>query len=567
MAAAAEAAARPAPPGRPAPGPTEAASAGECNAPGINASGDDAVTLLAYLQVVAVRLEAPPGAAAGSAAGSVPAGHRAGLARFLRQPAALDFYLHLLRQLALALDGDPGPKEPVRLAPERVQPFLQAGPAERARRLAEAWRDSREWNDLLAVPGLVFEGQAWRNDPHAARQTILALLAQVPPGVWWSSDSFVAALKERQPDFQRPAGDYDSWYIRDSRSGAFLRGFENWDRVDGALVHWLIEQPLRWLGVVEIWPQEQSLADSASGPSARSRAPAFRLTPYGAALLGLAGWPEAPEPARLLVQPGGLVRAAAGESAAPASGYDRFQLARIGDWLPPETASAQAPANVFVYPYRLTPASLARAVRKGITIERIIAFLERAAAGQPRPAGAGRRPAPLGAARHRGRPERDGGAKTGRAGAAGHAAPDARPERAAGRGAGPGSGGSGPGRGGQAARGAERVEYSHRRVVGQRAAARMSFFYHDLHTGTMESKARRRRGQIRPGQRRQHRAAAGHYIKAGVGKDGAAAMLARVKTITPLSAALKKYKAGPQPLNKPALMAIVDEMITTLTMR
>ena len=54
------------------------------------------------------------------------------------------------------------------------------------------------------------------------------------------------------------------------------------------------------------------------------------------------------------------------------------------------------------------------------------------------------------------------------------------------------------------------------------------------------------------------------YFKAGAGKTGSAAMLARVKTITPLSAALKNYKAGLQPLNKPALMAIVDEMIKTL---
>ncbi len=432
-AGAAEAAALPAPPGQPlgAPDPTVPAASGlnasGINASGLNASGDDAITLLAYLQVVAVRLETPPGAAAGA----VPAAHRAALARFLRQPAALDFYLHLLRQLALA--EDPGGKEPVRLAPERVQPFLQAGGPERARQLAEAWRDSREWNDLLAVPGLVFEGQSWRNDPGAARQAILKLLAGVPPGVWWSLESFVAAVKERQPDFQRPAGDYDSWYIRDAASGAYLRGFSNWERVDGALVRWLIEQPLAWLGAVE----RTTVAETTAAPEpfpvaftpgrgvpisapvvgattpdpARLDRPsqarvvnaprAFRLTPYGAALLGRDGWPEASEPARLEVAAHGLVRALAGESGAPASGYDRFQLARIGDWLPPVVASPEeesapdteagapgrtqrsAPTNAVVYPYRLTPTSLARAARKGIPPGRILAFLERAAAGQP----------------------------------------------------------------------------------------------------------------------------------------------------------------------------------------
>ena len=389
VANAAQTPARPDPPGRPAPplpeGQPRAPEAGGLNASGlnasginasginasgINASGDDAVTLLAYLQVVAVRLEAAPGATPALLA---PATHRAGLARFLRQPAALDFNLHLLRQLSLTEDAA---GEPVKLAPERVQPFLQASAPERARQLAEAWRDSREWNDLLALPGLIFEGKSWRNDPHAARQAILALLAQVPVGQWWSLESFVAAVKDRQPDFQRPAGDYDSWYIRDANRGAFLRGFENWDRVDGALVRWLLEQPLAGLGLLEF---------SGERPAAR----AFRLTPYGAALLGLAGWPEAPEPAPLEVAAGagGLVRALAGEGAGPAqaaaSGYDRFQLARIGDWLPPEPAAAASGANALVYPYRLSPASLARAARKGISPGRVLTFLERAAAGQP----------------------------------------------------------------------------------------------------------------------------------------------------------------------------------------
>ena len=40
------------------------------------------------------------------------------------------------------------------------------------------------------------------------------------------------------------------------------------------------------------------------------------------------------------------------------------------------------------------------------------------------------------------------------------------------------------------------------------------------------------------------------YFKAGVGLTGSAAMLARVKTMTPLSAALKKYKTNDEFLAK-----------------
>ena len=389
-----------APPGDPAPVTVDGApnSSGALDHGGVQSfadsgGADDAVTLLAYLQVVAVRLEA------GRFPERFPERHRAGLARFLRQPAALDFHLELLRQLGLA--AAESAREPVRLDPQQVQPFLQLSRPERARRLAEAWCQSREWNDLLAMPGLVFEGSAWRNDPLPARQAILKLLAGVPPGVWWSLDSFVSAVKERQPDFQRPASDYDSWYIRDASGGQFLRGFENWDRVDGALVRWLIQQPLAWLGAVELAPIRPSLGDQSDpwgfavtptaqltegnpkGLSATTAAVtganpkglssrAFRLTPLGAALLGLAGWPEAPDALPLAVNADGLIRAPA-----LASGYDRFQLARISDWLSPETDAG------LVYPYRLTPAALARAAQKGISAGRVLAFLERAAAGQP----------------------------------------------------------------------------------------------------------------------------------------------------------------------------------------
>ena len=314
-----------------------------------SSAADDAVTLLAYLQVVNVRLEQ----------GAFPPRHREALARFLRRPAALDFLLSLLHALGLYTLAPPN--GPLKLEPEQVQPFLQAAPPERTRRLAQAWRESRDWNDLLHVPGLLFEGQAWRNDPLTARQAILALLAGVPAGQWWSLDSFVAAVQERQPDFQRPAGDYDSWYIRDAATQTYLRGFANWDRVDGALVRWLFAGPLLWLGLVEY----------GGSP------PAFRLTAYGAAFLGQAGW-EAGEasPPPLSFDAEGLLRLPAAGSA-----HDRFQVARISDWLPPEGAD---------YVYRLSPASLARATQKGITVGRILDFLQRAAGGpeavQARPA-------------------------------------------------------------------------------------------------------------------------------------------------------------------------------------
>jgi hypothetical protein len=310
----------------------------------------DAVTLLAFMQVQPVRAEA--------LAGPTPETDSKSPIQTLRQallqPPALPLYLHLLRQLGLVTGGVG--REVFKLDPERVQPFLQAAPGERLRLMAEAWREAHEWNDLLQMPGLVFEGTAWRNDPYTARQVILGLLRGVPPETWWSLESFVAAVKERQPDFQRPAGDYDSWYIRDAATGAYLRGFENWERVDGALVAWLIRRPMAWLGLAQVTPPGAAEAG-------------FWLSAAGAALLGRAGWEtDEGEAAGFDLRADGLVRVPAGASA-----YDRFQMARISTWLPLEPGP--------VYAYRLTPAALGRASQKGITPARIRQFLERAAPG------------------------------------------------------------------------------------------------------------------------------------------------------------------------------------------
>ncbi len=54
------------------------------------------------------------------------------------------------------------------------------------------------------------------------------------------------------------------------------------------------------------------------------------------------------------------------------------------------------------------------------------------------------------------------------------------------------------------------------------------------------------------------------YFNAAKGKSGNAARLAQVKTLTPLSKGLAAYKVALAPLNKPALMTMIDEMIKTI---
>ncbi len=111
--------------------------------------------------------------------------------------------------------------------------FLEAKRGEALLQLFLAWKTEHPDQRAAPVAQSDIEGK-WENDPLRARQTVLGFLSSIPAETWWSMGSFMAAIKQRNPDFQRPAGDYNSWFIRDKGSGEFLRGFEHWDEVDGA---------------------------------------------------------------------------------------------------------------------------------------------------------------------------------------------------------------------------------------------------------------------------------------------------------------------------------------------
>ncbi len=314
--------------------------------PASSALVDDAVTVLAATQKWG-GLSSPPQRAGKPATTRQPgrAPRADELAPFLRLPA-FEFVSALLVDLQLITPGG-------KLDRDHVKPFLSASRADQLRTLAEAWRDSKSWNDLLHVPSLHAEPGAWHNDPLTARALIIRLCADLPSGEWKSVDAFVAFVREHHADFQRPAGDYDSWYIRDSASGDYLRGFEHWDQVDGALVRYLIAGPMHWLGLTDV---------SSDG---------FRLTPIFSALVGRSEWniPEKQKSIALKTDGTLVVHRAANR-------FDRFQAARIGEWLTPKEKDT--------YEYRLSGSSLQAASAQGITAKHVLAFLRRACE-QPAP--------------------------------------------------------------------------------------------------------------------------------------------------------------------------------------
>ncbi len=273
---------------------------------------------------------------------------RAALARRMaaQDERRLAFLRHLAQRLGFVVQREGF----LRLVAAPVKIWLTAPAARRTAILQEAWRDDPTWNDLCHVPGLICDREpVWQNDPLLTRQALLDLLARCPLDEWWTASSFLSAVKRTNPDFQRPDGDYRSWYLRDAASGEYLSGFESWERVEGALILDLLAGPLRWLDVVRSVPHGQD--------------PLCRLTEAGARFLGLAAAPpEEPPAPPIVVQPD--FRVVVPPSA---SLYTRFQLERFAELATTEPRT-----------YRLTAAGLSQVLSRGIDVEQILSFLRQA---------------------------------------------------------------------------------------------------------------------------------------------------------------------------------------------
>lgn len=242
--------------------------------------------------------------------------------------------------------------------PEATREFLEMPRPQALVVLVRAWLESPSFNELRLLPDLILEGD-WQNDPLRARRTVLEHALRIPSATWWSLSSFIAAIKHTQPDFQRPGGDYDTWYIRSQTSGAFLRGFEHWDEVEGALIRYIVSGPMHWLGLVDL-----------AAPTSHAKPTAFRLSFWAQSLLN--GQPPSgleTEDEALLVSPDGRIRV---PRLAPR--VARYLVARFCLW---EGKDDEA------YTFRVTAASLRRARQQGLKISHLLSVLRRHTSALP----------------------------------------------------------------------------------------------------------------------------------------------------------------------------------------
>ncbi len=242
---------------------------------------------------------------------------------------------------------------------EPVKTFLESPRADALKMLYDSWLASDSFNELKLMPNIVCEGE-WMNSPRETRNTILGFINSVPANKWWSVASFVQAIKQTQPDFQRPAGDYDSWFIKRASDGQYLRGFDSWNEVDGALIRYFINI-LHWLGRVDL-----SIAEGTTEPTS------FRIK-------------SKVESHRSDLRPstfderGKVAVASNGKISIPrdAPRVVRYQIARFCEWEDDgsDTSLRKYPASRSAYKYHITARSLKHAKEQGLKAEQLLSLL------------------------------------------------------------------------------------------------------------------------------------------------------------------------------------------------
>lgn len=304
---------------------------------GTSAAVDDTTTILAaFRRQPAVSLP-------------LPKQRQQELTPFLIQPESLPLLINLLDQKGIL---SPPPIAPFS---ESVRPLLEANRGDVLAWLLSAWKNSVAWNDLAHTPDINCANESWPNDPLVGRHAILNFLGNIPPGAWWDLDSFISATEDHQPAFQRTAGDFDSWYLRSASTLKFLRGFQYWSAIEGALIRYTICGPLHWLGATDLATREEC-----------KMAAAFRLTPASSVLLK--DKDKAPSSAD---ETGLPVIRADGKIIIPRSGHRawRYQISRFTEW---------QKLDHHAYCFQVTPASLRLALEQGLSVTQILALLRSA---------------------------------------------------------------------------------------------------------------------------------------------------------------------------------------------
>ena len=274
---------------------------------------------------------------------------RAGIPRkslaFERPTVPYDFLLHLLIECGL-LD------QKGLAQPQKIGAFLEAPRQQTFSLLSHTWQESQVIDETKLLTNLDFEG-GMKIDPLSLRKKVFATLQSLPNANWLEIGEFRTWMRTYQPDFLRTGGEYESWIIKDKITGQYLKGFESWGKIEGALLDTMIRGPFFWLGLVDL------------GAKTRNGLPnLFRPSAWMANLLSgeNARYEKQPAVSFTLNKDGRILI----ERAFPLS--IRYQIARFCEWKEEKKER---------YIYQISHPALQNAKRQGLQINQFTALIQK----------------------------------------------------------------------------------------------------------------------------------------------------------------------------------------------
>ena len=182
-----------------------------------------------------------------------------------------------------------------------------------------------------------------------------------PSNTWWDLESFLAAVRSRQPDILREGGDYDRWFIRDDARAEFYAASIPGCRWKAACCAFSLSAPNAF-GMVDLGSPSpgEPLRPSACAPILKTALPERSV------------FPSPKENGKIAVASTGQILVA---PLAPRVAH--YQLARYCQWGREDERGCR---------YRITAASLARARAQGLNASKLPGVLESGGAAPIPPA-------------------------------------------------------------------------------------------------------------------------------------------------------------------------------------
>jgi len=262
----------------------------------------------------------------------------------LRRPdIPMDFLVGLSKEANLI-----SPKNEILAAQTKI--FLESGRGKALFQLFSAWSHSEILNELQLVPTIRIE-KIPGNHPSLSRLLVLELISSIPGDGWYGTDDFVNRMHDLQPDILRRVGEYDTWFIKNTKSGDYISGFESWHLVEGEYLRVMINGPLYWFGLLD-------LGKTSDGVDC------FRKSVWSKTLLQK----SAPEYPSIAIRDFHIEKTGQVTIDRYFPRDVRYQLTRFCEW------SAQKGNHYF---YQLTPGSLQRATVQGLKIQQFISIIKK----------------------------------------------------------------------------------------------------------------------------------------------------------------------------------------------